>query len=80
MFEKAKRGEIAHVAGVNAPYEEPKTPDVLLATDQLTVEEAVNKAIATLEDTGYLERVEAACYTAEEETMIRKRLRDLGYL
>lgn len=80
LFEKARRGEIAHVAGVNSPYEEPTKPDVLLQTDQLTVEEAVNKAIATLEDTGRLDRVEGSCYTAEEEAMIRQRLRDLGYL
>jgi adenylylsulfate kinase len=80
LFEKAMKGEIAHVAGVNAPYEEPPKPEVLLNTDQLTVDEAALKVITTLEVLGRLERVEQAAYTAEEEAMIRRRLQDLGYL
>ena len=80
LFEKAQRGEIAHVAGVNAPYEEPLKPEVLLNTDQLTVEQSVKQVIATLEVLGRIERVETACYTPEEEEMIRQRLQDLGYL
>lgn len=80
LFEKALKNEIKHVAGVNAPYEEPLKPEVLLNTDQLTVEEAANKVIATLELLGQLDRVERAAYTAGEEEMIRQRLEDLGYL
>ncbi len=80
LFEKAQRGQIAHVAGVNAPYEEPLKPEVLLNTDRLSVEQTVTKVIATLELLGRIERVEAACYTPEEEEMIRQRLQDLGYL
>jgi adenylylsulfate kinase len=80
LFEKAQRGEIAHVAGVSAPYEEPLKPEVLLNTDQLTVEQSVNKVIATLEVLGRIEKVEGASYTPEEEEMIRRRLQELGYL
>jgi adenylyl-sulfate kinase len=80
LIEKVKRGEIAHVAGVDAPYEEPLKPEVLLNTDQLSVEQAVTKAITTLEVLGRIRRTEPAAYTAEEEEMIRRRLQDLGYL
>ena len=80
LFEKARRGEIEHVAGVNAPYEEPLRPEVLLNTDQLSIEECVSKTIATLEVLGIIERFEAACYSPEEEEIIRQRLQDLGYL
>jgi len=80
LFEKAQRGEIAHVAGISAPYEEPLKPEVLLNTDQLIVEQAVAKVMTTLELLECLEREEAACYTPEEEEMIRQRLQDLGYL
>ena len=80
LFEKAQRGEIAHVAGVSAPYEEPLKPEVLLNTDQLTVEQSVNKVVATLEVLGRIEKVEGASYTPEEEEMIRRRLQELGYL
>lgn len=80
LFEKAQRGEIAHVAGVNAPYEEPIKPEALLNTDQLTVDQAVQQVITTLEVLGRIERVDSACYTAKEEEIIRQRLQDLGYL
>ena len=80
LFEKAGRGEIEHVAGVNAPYEEPLKPEVLLNTDQLTVEHCAAKVIATLEVLGRIDRMETSCYTPEEEEMIRRRLQDLGYL
>jgi adenylylsulfate kinase-like enzyme len=80
LFEKARRGEIEHVAGVNAPYEEPLKPEVLLDTDRLTIDGCVNKTIATLEVLGIIERVEAACYSPEEEEIIRQRLQELGYL
>lgn len=80
LFEKARRGEIAHVAGVNAPYEEPLEPDLVLDTDRLSVEESVATALAKLEALDHVERIEPAKYSHEEEEMIRQRLRDLGYL
>ena len=80
LFEKAQRGEIQHVAGVNAPYEEPIKPEILLNTDQLTVEQSTHQVMTTLELLGRIERRESACYTPEEEEMIRSRLQDLGYL
>jgi adenylylsulfate kinase len=80
LFEKAQRGEIAHVAGVNAPYEEPIKPEILLNTDQSSVQESVSHAVATLEVLGRIAKVETACYTPQEEEMIRQRLQDLGYL
>ncbi len=80
LFEKAQRDEIAHVAGVNAPYEEPLKPEVLLNTDQLSIEQSVNQTLATLEVLGRIGPVETAAYTEEEEEMIRRRLQDLGYV
>ena len=80
LFERARRGEIEHVAGVNAPYEEPLKPEILLNTDQINIEESVANTIATLEVLGRIERVESAWYSPEEEEVIRQRLQDLGYL
>jgi len=80
LFERARRGEVEHVAGVNAPYEEPLKPEILLNTDQINIEESVANTIATLEVLGRIERVESACYSPEEEEVIRQRLQDLGYL
>ncbi len=80
LIEKAQRGEIKHVAGVDVPYEEPLRPEVLLNTDQSTPEECVKQVITTLEVLGRIDKVETSCYTPAEEEMIRRRLQDLGYL
>ena len=80
LFEKARRGEIKHVAGVDAPYEEPLKPEILLDTDRMTVAQSVEHTLATLEVLGMIGPVDTACYSPEEEEMIRRRLRDLGYL
>ena len=80
LFARADRGEIEHVAGINAPYEEPTDADVVLDTDRLTPEAARDRVLAALEQRGYVEPVTSASYTADEEEMIRKRLQDLGYL
>jgi len=80
LFEKAQAGEIDHVAGINAPYEEPLKPEILLNTDQLTVEQCVEKIVTTLEVLGRIERGESSAYTPKEEALIRQRLEDLGYL
>lgn len=80
LIRKAQAGEIAHVAGVNAPYEEPIKPEVLLNTDQLDIGQAVAQVMATLEVIGCIEHHASSGYTPEEESMIRQRLQNLGYL
>jgi len=80
LFEKARRGEIDHVAGVNAPYEEPFKPEVLINTDTESPEQGVARIRTTLEILGYLPKHRSAEYTAAEEAVIKQRLRDLGYI
>lgn len=80
LFEKAQRGEVAHVAGVNAPYEEPFKPEVLINTDTDPPEAAAARILSTLEILGYLPKQASAEYTVEEEAIIRQRLQDLGYI
>lgn len=80
LFARAQRGEVEHVAGINAPFEEPLKPEVLLNTDTDMPEQCCTKVLATLEVLKLIKRVEGSTYTPEEETMIKQRLRDLGYL
>jgi len=80
LYDRALKNEIKHMAGVNAPYEEPLKPEVLLNTDQLSTEESAAQVIKTLELLGRISRHEGAAYTEQEEEMIRQRLEDLGYL
>jgi len=80
LYERAQRGEVRNVAGIDAPYEEPIKPEVVVETDRERPEACVAKIIRTAEILGYLTPVEPSRYTPEEEELIKQRLRDLGYL
>jgi len=43
MYHKAKMGEIKSFTGVSAPYEEPDNPEIVINTDEFSVEESVQK-------------------------------------
>ncbi|MBI3813158.1 MAG: sulfate adenylyltransferase subunit CysN [Nitrospinae bacterium] len=50
VYNKADKGELKEFPGISAPYDVPESPDLLLETDKLTVEECVDKIIRLLED------------------------------
>ena len=79
MYAKAFSGEIKNFTGVSDPYEEPENPDVVVETDQETVEESADKVFAVLEEYGSLEP-SAYQYTPKEAEAIKSRLMELGYL
>ncbi|MHA1580460.1 MAG: adenylyl-sulfate kinase [Candidatus Freyarchaeota archaeon] len=54
LYEKAMRGEINDLTGIQDPYEEPLNPEVTVDTSKESVEESVNKIIEKLETLGYL--------------------------
>lgn len=48
LYEKAKRGEIPNFTGVSAPYEEPENPEIVLDTEQYTIDECVEQLLRAL--------------------------------
>ncbi len=40
LYKKARAGEIMDFTGISAPYEEPEHADLIVSTDQMTVEES----------------------------------------
>lgn len=40
LYEKARRGEIKDFTGISSPYEEPKTPDILLNSEQHSLQQS----------------------------------------
>lgn len=48
LYKKARSGAIPEFTGISSPYEEPVNPELIIDTDQLTVEEAVEKIYAYL--------------------------------
>lgn len=42
LYRKARAGEIGEFTGISSPYEEPESPEVVLDTDTLTLDESVD--------------------------------------
>jgi sulfate adenylyltransferase len=54
LYAKARAGLIQAFTGVSDPYDVPAHPELSLDTSQLTVDEAVQRILLTLEREGYL--------------------------
>ncbi len=54
MYKKARAGEIKNFTGINHPFEEPDTPDIIIETDKQTIEECKNTILISLKKMGYL--------------------------
>jgi adenylyl-sulfate kinase len=54
LYEKAMRGEITNLTGVNDPYEEPEDADLVLDTESETPEQGAERIMELLENRGFL--------------------------
>ncbi len=54
LYAKARRGEITDLTGLQAPYEEPLAPDVVVETESSTVDECVAMIVQRLQASGLL--------------------------
>jgi adenylylsulfate kinase len=54
FYKLARSGKKAGFTGIDAPYEEPERPELVLRTDQLSVEESVDQIIGSLRHRGFL--------------------------
>ena len=54
LYKKARAGEIPEFTGISAPYEAPEKPELVLDTNQQSVEESVGALVTYLEEKGYL--------------------------
>jgi bifunctional enzyme CysN/CysC len=53
-YRMADEGKIARMPGVSAEFESPKSPDLTLETDKLSVEESVRQIIALMQSRGII--------------------------
>lgn len=53
LYRKALAGEIKGFTGIDDPYEEPLTPELIVETDRETVNESLTRLLARLEELGY---------------------------
>lgn len=54
LYKKARAGEIPEFTGVSSPYEEPAKPELVLDTDQYSVDECVGQLVGLLKTRGVL--------------------------
>ena len=54
LYQKARAGQIPEFTGISAPYEEPENPEVVVRTDQATLDQCVARLISYLSENGYL--------------------------
>jgi adenylyl-sulfate kinase len=81
LYKKAMAGEIKHFTGIDDPYEEPLSPDILVETDKETPEQSAARIVARLEELQYVAAgQEPEGYSAEDEEEVRRRLEALGYV
>ncbi|PKM41985.1 MAG: adenylyl-sulfate kinase [Firmicutes bacterium HGW-Firmicutes-8] len=52
LYKKARAGEIKEFTGISAPYEEPVSPELVVDTARLTLDEAADLVIRYLADRG----------------------------
>ena len=55
LYRRALAGEIEHFTGVSDPYERPSAPDVVVRTDEETVEQSAASILRALTDRGVLD-------------------------
>jgi adenylylsulfate kinase len=54
LYKKARAGEIKQFTGIDAPYEEPENPEIIVETDKLSLEQSAEKVIAYLKRQGII--------------------------
>ncbi|MDQ0191407.1 adenylyl-sulfate kinase [Alicyclobacillus cycloheptanicus] len=54
LYQKALRGEITNFTGVQAPYEAPAHPEIVVRTDEQSVEESVHQILSWLREKRYI--------------------------
>jgi adenylyl-sulfate kinase len=55
LYEKAMRGELKNLTGVNDPYEAPEDADLVLDTVGETAEQSADRVMALLRERGYIQ-------------------------
>jgi adenylylsulfate kinase len=50
LYKKARKGEISDFTGISSPYEIPYNPEIIIETNQLTVEQSVHSILSYLKE------------------------------
>ncbi|MDQ7175102.1 adenylyl-sulfate kinase [Staphylococcus chromogenes] len=56
LYQKARTGEIPEFTGISAPYEAPEQPEIVIDTEETSIEEAVLQILKYLEIHDYISK------------------------
>ena len=54
LYKRARKGEIANYTGIDSPYEAPENPELIIDTDNQSLEESVSTILSFLESNGVI--------------------------
>ncbi len=55
LYQRARMGEIKEFTGISSPYEEPKSPELILDTDIMRIDECVDRVVELLVERGFVQ-------------------------
>ncbi len=58
LYKKARAGEISNMTGIDAPYEAPESPELVLHTEQMDLDACVQRILTLLQDQGIIKTEE----------------------
>ena len=80
LYVRAAAGEIEGVSGLDAPFDRPERPDLMIKTGQEQAAESLGLLLNFLEMMRLAPPAGQGGYSDAEADLIQKRLSDLGYL
>lgn len=84
LYQQARDGKIEKFTGINHPFQEPITSEIIVDTEQQSTDECIDHIMARLEELDVLDKPLDEEYefsiTRKEEQEVTDRLKDLGYL
>jgi len=84
LYQQARDGKIEKFTGINHPFQEPITPEIIVDTEQQSIDECIDHIMTRLEEFDVLDKPLDEEYefsiTRKEEQEVTERLKDFGYL
>jgi adenylylsulfate kinase len=84
LYKQAREGNIPNFTGISHPFQEPHNPDIVLDTEEMSIEEAHTYVLDRLAKIDVLENDPEADYgfdlSQKKEAEIKDRLSEMGYL
>jgi adenylylsulfate kinase len=84
LYKQARNGKINKFTGVSHPFQEPLNPEIIVDTEQQSVDDSVAHILEQLSERNLLDEILDDSYTVPitqtEEQEITERLHNLGHL